>query len=276
MCEEGWCCTKTKDDDKEERWRFSAARFVYQATLDLPMVVEFYGDKIKEYILAHEFGTHHHTDWFLVFHKAQDWTTLDSATIEGNKPHASLNTSRSSGYRTSCNRGHFYNQCIGNKGTTTRLTNFVHGEDYGVKTQWVLDLYLQNKLDAPLAAAGVYKCVTPALEAQVNRSSVHANSVAREEYKRTHAAALLDMKLPYRTTCEDIDAINAWYEQYKSIQWRYKALVLWGSSQLAKTEYIKDRFPGVYIHKSVINWSTYNPAVHPAILFDDVCVDFGA
>ena len=82
-------------------------------------------------------------------------------------------------------------------------------------------------------------------------------------HARTHAAALLDMKLPYRTTCEDIDAINAWYEQYKSIQWRYKALVLWGSSQLAKTEYIKDRFPGVYIHKSVINWSTYNPAVHP-------------
>ena len=196
---------------------------------------------------------------------------MNGATIDGHKPHVSMNTSRASGYRTSCNRGHFYNQCAGKKGTTKRLTNMEPGEAYGVKTQWVLDLYVQNKLDTPLAAAGIFRCVTPALEAQVQRSSVHANSVAREEFKQAHAAALLAMKLPYRTTGEDIDAINAWYSQYAKPQWRYKALVLWGDSQLAKTEYIKDRFPGVHIHKSVINWNSYNPAQHPAVLFDDVC-----
>ena len=42
-------------------------------------------------------------------------------------------------------------------------------------------------------------------------------------------------------------------------------------SHMAKSKYIEIHlYPGCFAHKSVINWSGYNPAEHPAVLFDDV------
>ena len=143
---------------KKERWQFSAGRFVYQAHLDLTKLLAHFGNKVLEYSMAHEVGTHDHTDVFLVFRKQQSWTTLAPAIVDGLKPHFSPNTTRGSAYRTACNREPFYNQCVGKKGTTARDTNLPPGEAYAVKTKWVQDLYQQGKLDTPLEAASMYKC----------------------------------------------------------------------------------------------------------------------
>ena len=105
---------KAKGKAKEDgnRWQFTAARFVYQDHMDFAKVLEHFGDKVAEYSIAHEAGTHKHTDVYIVFVKKQDWATLGPAIIEGSKPHMTANTVRGGGYRTACNRGHFYNQCM--------------------------------------------------------------------------------------------------------------------------------------------------------------------
>ena len=51
---------KVKEDGN--RWKFTAARFVYQGHLDFASVLEHFGDKVAEYSIAHEAGTHKHTD----------------------------------------------------------------------------------------------------------------------------------------------------------------------------------------------------------------------
>ena len=90
-----------------------------------------------------------------------------------------------------------------------------------MKTKWVVDLYQQGKLDTPLAAAGVYKCLTPQLEAMVNRSSAYINKQLRRDFKKVHAEALQAKVLPYRTLGPDVEAIAAWQEQYSIAQFRY-------------------------------------------------------
>ena len=95
------------------------------------------------------------------------------------------------------------------------------GKAYAVKTKWVVDLYQQGKLDTPLAAAGVYKCLTPQLEAMVNRSSAYINKQLRRDFKKVHAEALQAKVLPYRTLGPDVEAIAAWQEQYSIAQFRY-------------------------------------------------------
>ena len=67
---------------KGEDWQFTAARFVYQAHLDFTKVLAHFGDKVLEYSMAHEAGTHDHTDAFLVFHKQQRWTFWDFAALK--------------------------------------------------------------------------------------------------------------------------------------------------------------------------------------------------
>ena len=89
---------KAKKDGN--RWQFTAARFVYQGHLDFASVLEHLGDKVAEYSIAHEAGTHKHTDVYIVLVKQQNWVTLDPATIEGSKPHVTANTVRGGGYRT--------------------------------------------------------------------------------------------------------------------------------------------------------------------------------
>ena len=160
---------------------------------------------------------------------------------------------------------------MGKIGTTDKKTNHPPGESYPVKTQWIADLYQQGKLDTPLAAAGIYKCLTPQLEAMVNRSSAYSGRQLREDFKKEHAAALQANVLPYRTTEPDVEAVAAWQAQYLEAQFRYYPLALWGESHRAKSKYIEIHlYPGCFTHKSVINWSGYNPAKHPAVLFYDV------
>ena len=72
----------------------------------------------------------------------------------------------------------------------------------------------QGKLDTPLAAAGIYKCLAPQLEAMVNRSSAYSGRQLREDFKKEHAAALQAKVLPYRTAGPDVEAIAAWQAQY--------------------------------------------------------------
>ena len=170
------CKLVDKDSVGEKsRWQFRAGRFVYQKHIDLAKVLEHFGDKVSEYSVAHEAGTHDHTDVYLVFVKKQDWTSMEPCTIDGHVPHFTANTTSGSGYRNACNRGHFYNQCEGKKGTTARVTNHPPGEAYAVKTQWIADLYQQGKLDTPLTAAVIYKCLTPQLEAMVYDSWISKN-----------------------------------------------------------------------------------------------------
>ena len=230
------CKLVDKDSVGEKsRWQFRAGRFVYQEHIDLAKVLEHFGDKVSEYSAAREAGTHDHTDVYLVFVKKQDWTSMEPCTIDGHVPHFTANTTSGSGYRNACNRGHFYNQCEGKKGTTARVTNHPPGEAYAVKSQWIVDLYQQGKLDTPLAAAGIYKCLTPQLEAMVNRSSAYRNNHLRDDFKKKHAEALQAKILPYRTAGPDVEAIASWQGQYSTTQFRYYPALMRSIKKFAET-----------------------------------------
>ena len=99
-----------KPDDADgvvapQRWQFTAARFIWQKHVLFGFILEKFGDKVTEYSIAHERGTHDHTDLYVVFEKKQDWATLDQVTIEDedgtHRPHVVANTARGAQFRAS-------------------------------------------------------------------------------------------------------------------------------------------------------------------------------
>ena len=91
------------DDEASERWRFTAARFIWQKHYPFDVILGKFADKTIEYSIAHERGTHDHTDLYVVFDKKQDWATLDQVAIEDedgvSKPFVFPNTARGAQFR---------------------------------------------------------------------------------------------------------------------------------------------------------------------------------
>jgi len=260
--------------DPPQRWQFTAGRFVYQEHLDFQIVLDHFGDKIHRYSMAHEEGEHKHLDCFIEFHSKQDWLSMEPAWLmvngEAVKPHFTANTSRGAGYRTSCDCGHFYNQCEGKIGNGETRTNWYPCHDYVVKTQWVQTLWQKGKLEDPVRCAGLYKCLTPNLEAMYSRSEAQKVLVARDNFNMDYDEAIQATLVPFRELGRDIEAIRIWHDQYKQYLHRFYGLWLWGDSLIGKTKWINNFLPNAFWHDSGVNWKGYDPNEHTAIIFDDV------
>lgn len=258
--------TIADDVPVDKRWRMAAARFVFQFHFD-PKILIAKLPAGSRYSIAHECGSHVHTDAYVVFPFSVDWTTLKPVQVQGKLPSCFPNKARGQAFKTACDRGMFYNQCEGKLGNTSLHANWRACEDFVVKTVWIQDLWQQGKLPDPIRAAARYNCLTPALEQMYKRTMAHRMAQARAEFLENRARALENRITPF----VEVPDFRQWQHQYDETRFRYRFLWMWSYiSQLGKTEFIKFHYPNAFFHENSVSWEGYDPLRHEAIVFDDL------
>lgn len=216
------------------------------------------------YTICAEEGSHWHIHAYFEFsktvdHAADGWKLWDIA------PNIQTNKTKSNGFSTAVRRGSFYVANEYKKSFRSHTMNFVPGENYSVKTQWIIDQWSQDKIRDPVECAGKYRCLTPSFKAMVTMSQGQISDIDRQEYHLQRGMALAAK----RKTFKVFEEIVRFTDQFKEDEERYKFLWIWGESCLGKTTLAKNVSNKVWHHRNSIDWAEYKPTDSDAILFDD-------
>ena len=216
------------------------------------------------YTICAEEGSHWHIHAYVEFKKRVDHSA-DGWKLWGVAPDIRANTTSGSGFNQAVRRGSFYVANEYKKTFRSHLMNFVPGQHYSVKTQWVIDQWSQDKLRDPVECAGKYRCLTPPFKAMVSMSQGAISSLERREFISQRNLELAQQRKAFKV----YEAVTLFTEQFKTTQARYNFLWIWGESKLGKTELAKSLAEHYWHHRNSINWAEYRADKHIAVIFDD-------
>jgi hypothetical protein len=194
--------------------------------------------------------------------------TADHFEWKGMKPNVQPNTARS-GFRTACERGHFYLQ---NRFKTGHIAYRTNHEVVGVRTKWVKDMADQGKMKHGdvLKCAAHYNCMTSNLKRDMEVQLMQ-KKVDNYTERKLKISKILAAK---RKVFKEYRVIQIWAQQYFELRDRYKFLIIWGSlSQCGKSQLAKSLFDTKFVHKDCINWKLeggYDYDKHECVIFNDV------
>jgi hypothetical protein len=140
-------------------------------------------------------------------------------------------------------------------------------EDYAVRTQWPLDLFLKKKIDTSQAiqCMAFYRCLTPPAEAMVRRSASVLVNQTRKDWAEARLKRLLSQQQDFKkyAVAEEFKA------QFETEKLRYKFMIVHGPSEKGKSQLVLSWFKNPYVMKDGISWNDYQPETHDAIVFED-------
>jgi len=239
---------------------------------DFPTYESFYEaakEKLHDddlWAIVHERETRDHGHMYVYRPNRQIDCMSSHYAVLGSLPNVQCNTVKGSGAKTAAQRGHFYCACKFKDSYIQGSVNWIPGKDYVVKSQWIMNMYKMGKLSDPIAACAHYRCLTPAIQAEVTMTEAYRRRALAVEAKRKREEDLLADLAPF-LPCPIFDSFM---EQYATAKLRYKFLVITGPSLQGKTTFIKTRFNNIFWHTDAINWGNYDEDKHDCVAFDDV------
>ena len=137
-----------------------------------------------------------------------------------------------------------------------------------IKTKWVFDWLRQRKLTLETVKSECDKYLIWTVPSRRDyellvRDEKSAYMLSLCQSRRT---IISDSLRPFHS----YDVIDEWKDTFSEILSRYLFLVLYGSSQLGKTELAISLFKNPFVHCNKIMWNGYDPRIHDAIIFDDI------
>ena len=247
----------TYNDDKLADWTCP----------DLQLALAEQLDTCRFYTIAKERGARDH------FHvaaeaKKQFNHKLSYWAVNGVSPSdVRCNKVKGSGARRSRDRGHFYCACKYKNTHIAYLTNYEPAHDYQVVLNWIEALWAQAKINDEdvIPCAAHYNCLTPNFAAKVKICIATNLKVAKDEATAARAKRLKAARSEFKQYA----VATEWREQYVREADRYKFLVVYGRSNLGKSQMCYSWFKKPFLHKDQVSWLDY-PDDCDAIIFEDI------
>jgi hypothetical protein len=236
--------------------------------------------QVWRYSLCHEKAQQDHSHLYLEFAKTPDhtlnvWKLPIDYTEDGTPILADVNCkpcrARGLQARRAMDRGHFYAYCPYKNTHINSWTNYDPAKAYAVETEWIKCLWKTNKIndDRVLDCAAFYNCATKQLEFAAFQALSRKATESRKEWKKRRLEERQARREPFRTC----PPFKKWLNTNRENLDRYKFFWMCGGSLYGKSLWVKSHFKNPFIHFQGINWKGYNPVVHDAVIFDDVCKD---
>lgn len=267
---------KVVEEKREFAVNAGAFRVVWQQHIPISRLEERFEEYWPSLSGAWECGRrgNNHTDIYIhSFGKKiqRALSFFEFEDLEAMCPHITINSAKGKSFDGAVKRGHFYNSCLWKVGNTKFFGDYQPIQDYAVNTEWVQDLWKQEKIkdNGCILCAGHYKCLTPYLERLVSRSVAVVTRSKRQKIGDDRTVRFLDKYAPSFLHFPELDTFR---DQFREEQDRYKFLIVTGPSLCGKTKLIQHHFyrEGLCEFISGIDWKKYDRESHKAVLFDDI------